>query len=299
MQLTIRNVSKTYLNGVQALNNVNLTIPNGMYGLLGPNGAGKSTLMRILATLQEPDEGSINLGGIDVLKDKERVRQTLGYLPQEFGLYPKAKAEELLDYFAVLKGITNRASRREVVEALLKQTNLWEKRRQKLGGFSGGMKQRFGVAVALLGNPKLMIVDEPTAGLDPAERVRFLNLLSELGENSVVLLSTHIVEDVSELCTRMAIINKGQILQEAEPLKAVEALQGMIWRRIVEKSLLPKLAREYKIISTKLLSGRTVVHIYSEGNPGNGFEPVTPDLEDVYFSTMEGHIGNYKLEIVQ
>ncbi|QHT71525.1 ABC transporter ATP-binding protein [Rhodocytophaga rosea] len=299
MELIIRNISKTYSNGVQALNNVNLTIPSGMYGLLGPNGAGKSTLMRILATLQEPDKGNIHLGGIDVLKEKEDVRQTLGYLPQEFGLYPKAKAEDLLDYFAVLKGITNRASRREVIEALLKQTNLWEKRRQKLGGFSGGMKQRFGVAVALLGNPKLMIVDEPTAGLDPAERVRFLNLLSELGENSVVLLSTHIVEDVSELCTRMAIINKGQILLETEPLKAVEGLQGMIWRRIVEKSMLPELVREHKIISTKLLSGRTVVHIYSEENPGNGFELVAPDLEDVYFSTMEGHIGNYKLEIVQ
>lgn len=287
--LSIRNVSKTYANGVQALNNVSLTIPNGMYGLLGPNGAGKSTLMRTLATLQEPDKGSIHLGDMDVLNNKEKVRQTLGYLPQEFGLYPKAKAEDLLDYFAVLKGITNRASRREVVEALLKQTNLWEKRRQKLGGFSGGMKQRFGVAVALLGTPKLMIVDEPTAGLDPAERVRFLNLLSELGENSVVILSTHIVEDVSELCTRMAIINKGQILLEAEPLKAVEALHGRIWRRIVEKTKLPALEREHKIISTKLLSGRTVVHIYSEEDPGNGFERVAPDLEDVYFTTMAGY----------
>lgn len=258
-----------------------------MFGLLGPNGAGKSTLMRILATLQQPDTGSIQLDGIDVLNQKDEVRQTLGYLPQEFGVYPKAKAEDLLDYFAVMKGITQRASRREVVEALLKQTNLWEKRRQKLGSFSGGMKQRFGVAVALLGNPKLMIVDEPTAGLDPAERVRFLNLLSELGENSVVLLSTHIVEDVSELCTRMAIINKGQILLEAEPLKAVEKLQRMIWRRVVDKSLLASLARDHTIISTKLLSGRTVIHIYSEDDPGNGFEQVAPDLEDVYFTTME------------
>jgi ABC-2 type transport system ATP-binding protein len=286
--LSIRNVSKTYANGVQALNNISLDIPPGMYGLLGPNGAGKSTLMRMLATLQEPDEGQIYLGDINIVNQKEEVGQTLGYLPQEFGLYPKAKAEDLLDYFAVLKGITNRASRREVVEALLKQTNLWEKRRQKLGGFSGGMKQRFGVAVALLGAPKLMIVDEPTAGLDPAERVRFLNLLSELGENSVVILSTHIVEDVSELCTRMAIINKGQILLEAEPLKAEEDLQGMIWRRIVEKSALPVLELEFKIISTKLLSGRTVVHIYSEEDPGNGFELVAPDLEDVYFTTMAG-----------
>jgi ABC-2 type transport system ATP-binding protein len=296
--LSICNVSKTYANGLQALNNVSLTIPKGMYGLLGPNGAGKSTLIRILATLQEPDQGSIYLGSIDVLNQKDQVRRTLGYLPQEFGLYPKAKAEDLLDYFAVLKGVTNRASRREVVEALLKQTNLWDKRRQKLGGFSGGMKQRFGVAVALLGNPKLMIVDEPTAGLDPAERVRFLNLLSELGENSVVLLSTHIVEDVSELCTRMAIINKGQILQEAEPLKAVEQLQGMIWRKTVDKSVLAVLEREHKVISTKLLSGRTIVHIYTEENPGNGFEMVAPDLEDVYFTTMAGHLnGNLNPEI--
>lgn len=294
--LSIRNVSKSYTNGVQALNDVSLDIPKGMYGLLGPNGAGKSTLMRTLATLQEPDEGQIFLGKIDVLKQKDEVRQTLGYLPQEFGLYPKAKAEDLLDYFAVLKGITNRGSRKEVVEALLKQTNLWEKRRQKLGGFSGGMKQRFGVAVALLGNPKLMIVDEPTAGLDPAERVRFLNLLSELGENSVVILSTHIVEDVSELCTRMAIIAKGQILHEAEPLKAVEDLQGKIWRSIVEKSVLPELQQEHKIISTKLLSGRTVALIYSEENPGSNFEPVQPDLEDVYFTTMAGY---YQNQVVQ
>lgn len=288
ISLSIRNVSKTYSNGVNALNKVSLDIPRGMYGLLGPNGAGKSTLMRMLATLQEPDEGQIFLGELDVLKHKDEVRQTLGYLPQEFGLYPKARAEDLLNYFAVLKGITNRASKREVVEALLKKTNLWEKRRQKLGGFSGGMKQRFGVAVALLGNPTLVIVDEPTAGLDPAERVRFLNLLSELGENSVVILSTHIVEDVSELCTRMAIIDKGQIIQEAEPLKAVEQLQGTIWRRVVEKSELPELEREHKIVSTKLLSGRTLVHVYSEGNPGNNFELVSPDLEDVYFTTMAG-----------
>lgn len=287
--LSIRNVSKTYANGVPALKNISLTIPAGMYGLLGPNGAGKSTLMRMLATLQEPDTGSIHLGGLDVVNQKEAVRQTLGYLPQEFGLYPKAKAEDLLDYFAVLKGITNRSSRREVVEALLKQTNLWEARRQRLGGFSGGMKQRFGVAVALLGSPKLLIVDEPTAGLDPAERVRFLNLLSELGEKSVVVLSTHIVEDVRELCTRMAIINKGEILQEAEPLKAVGSLHGKIWRRIVEKRALPQLNEEHKVISTKLLGGRTVVHIYSKEDPGSGFERVSPDLEDLYFTIMAGY----------
>ncbi|GHA56307.1 ABC transporter ATP-binding protein [Pontibacter akesuensis] len=289
MALQITNLSKTYSNGVQALKNVTLSIPKGMFGLLGPNGAGKSTLMRILATLQEPDEGLVHLGDIDVVNQKEEVRKTLGYLPQEFGVYPKARAEDLLDYFAVLKGTTIRKARKEVVEALLRQTNLWEVRRQKLGGFSGGMRQRFGVAVALLGNPKLLIVDEPTAGLDPAERVRFLNLLSELGENSVVILSTHIVEDVSELCTTMAIINKGQILLKAEPLKAVEGLQGHIWRKLIEKHTLPYLEQEHQVISTKLLSGRTMVHIYSQEAPGHGFELVEPDLEDVYFSTMAGY----------
>ena len=291
MELKIVNLSKTYANGVQALKNVSLTIPQGMYGLLGPNGAGKSTLMRTIATLQEPDAGSISLGGLDVLNQKDEVRQTLGYLPQEFGVYPKAGAEDMLNHFAILKGITQRRPRKEVVEALLRQTNLWDVRKQKLGGFSGGMRQRFGVAVALLGNPKLMIVDEPTAGLDPVERVRFLNLLSELGENSVVILSTHIVEDVSELCTRMAIINQGAILQEAEPLKAIEGLKGHIWRRIVEKGALPQMERKHNVISTKLLGGRTVVHVYNTEDPGNGFEPVEPDLKDVYFSTMAGHYG--------
>jgi len=289
--LAIRNVSKRYANGVQALQNVSLNIPPGMYGLLGPNGAGKSTLMRTLATLQEPDEGQLFLGDIDVVNQKEAVRQTLGYLPQEFGVYPKASAEELLDYFAVLKGITNRAVRRATTETLLKQTNLWDKRKQKLGGYSGGMRQRFGVAVALLGNPRLLIVDEPTAGLDPAERVRFLNLLSELGENSVVILSTHIVEDVAELCTNMAIINKGQILLEAPPLEAVAALKGQIWRKLTDKPTLPALEQEHQIISAKLLSGRTLVHVYSPEMPGNGFEPVEPALEDVYFSTLTGCFG--------
>ncbi|MGB8193518.1 MAG: ABC transporter ATP-binding protein [Chitinophagaceae bacterium] len=294
MELHIQDVSKTYSNGVQALKNITLTIPNGMYGLLGPNGAGKSTLMRILATLQEPDSGDIRLGNINVVKDKDEVRKTLGYLPQEFGVYPKARAEDLLDHFAVLKGITGRRARKETVEALLRQTNLWDVRRQKLGGFSGGMRQRFGVAVALLGSPKLMIVDEPTAGLDPAERVRFLNLLSELGENSVVLLSTHIVEDVSELCTRMAIINRGEILLEAEPLRAVSGLRGRIWRSIVSKEAFQNLKLEHAVISTKLLSGRTVVHVYSESSPGPGFEAAEPDLKDVYFSAMAGHIGKLK-----
>jgi ABC-2 type transport system ATP-binding protein len=288
--LWIENLSKSYSNGsaapVKALDNISLTIPPGMYGLLGPNGAGKSSLMRTLATLQEPDEGSIRFGSIDVLKQKEELQKTLGYLPQDFGLHPKAKAEELLNYFAVLKGIKERNSRREVVEALLKQTNLWDVRRQKLGGFSGGMRQRFGVAIAMLGNPKLIIVDEPTAGLDPAERVRFLNLLSEMGENSVVILSTHIVEDVSELCTRMAVINKGRILLETEPLRAIENLTGKVWRKVINKNELSVLAQEVIILSTKLSGGRTVIHIYSEESPGKDFEQVSPDLEDVYFNVI-------------
>jgi ABC-2 type transport system ATP-binding protein len=291
MDLQIRNVSKTYPNGVQALKDVTLTIPAGMHGLLGPNGAGKSTLMRMIATLQEPDQGSIRLGDLDVLTQKDEVRKTLGYLPQEFGVYPKVSAEDLLLHFALLKGIAEPRARREVVEALLRQVNLWEVRKQKLGGYSGGMKQRFGVAVALLGNPKLMIVDEPTAGLDPAERVRFLNLLAELGENSVVLLSTHIVDDVSELCSRMAIIDRGEILLEAEPLRAVADLRGRIWRRVVSKQELAALEREHAVISTKLLARRTVVRVFSDTGPGSGFETVEPDLEDVYFCAMAGRIG--------
>src|SRR3954467_3384979 len=279
MELQIRGISKTYSNGVQALKDVTLTIPAGMYGLLGPNGAGKSTLMRILATLQEADGGSVTLGDgsqgsgqpIDVLRDKDAVRRTLGYLPQEFGVYPKVSAEELLDHFALLKGIAERRARKEVVEALLRQVNLWDVRKQKLGGYSGGMRQRFGVAVALLGNPKLMIVDEPTAGLDPAERVRFLNLLSELGENSVVLLSTHIVEDVSEVCARMAIIDRGEILLEAEPLRAIDELQGRIWRCVISTEALPALERQHAVISTKLLAGRTVVRVFSDGAPDPEF----------------------------
>ena len=298
MELQIRGVSKTYSNGVQALKDVTLTIPVGMYGLLGPNGAGKSTLMRILATLQEADSGSAMLndpslrsGQVDVLRQKDGVRKTLGYLPQEFGVYPNVSAESLLDHFALLKGIGERAARKDVVEALLHQVNLWDVRKQNLGGYSGGMRQRFGVAVALLGSPTLMIVDEPTAGLDPAERVRFLNLLSELGENSVVLLSTHIVDDVSELCTRMAIIDRGEILLETEPLGAVADLRGRIWRQVVAKQELAALEREHTVISTKLLAGRTVVRVYSDGAPGPGFEAAEPDLEDVYFSTMVGQIG--------
>jgi ABC-2 type transport system ATP-binding protein len=289
VELQISGLSKRYPNGVQALDKVTLTIPQGMYGLLGPNGAGKSTLMRTLATLQEPDEGTVRLGGIDVLHEKDRIRETLGYLPQEFGVYPKVSAERLLEHFAVLKGVADRNSRREVVEALLRQTNLWDVRKEKLGGYSGGMRQRFGVAVALLGDPRLIIVDEPTAGLDPAERVRFLNLLSELGERAVVILSTHIVEDVSELCSRMAIINRGKILLEDEPLRAVEEMRGRIWRRIIPRTQLEEVEREHAVISTKLLAGRTVVHVYGETPPGAGFESVEPDLEDVYFTVMGGH----------
>lgn len=291
MDLRIENVSKTYPSDVRALDDVSLTIAPGMYGLLGPNGAGKSTLMRILATLQEPDCGTVRLGELDVLDDKEEVRKVLGYLPQEFGVFPKVSAEELLDHFALLKGIGERRARKEVVEALLRQVNLWGVRRQKLGRYSGGMKQRFGVAVALLGDPRLIIVDEPTAGLDPAERVRFLNLLSQLGENSVVLLSTHIVEDVSELCTRMAIIDRGRILLEDEPLRAIAALSGRIWRRTVSAEELAALEVEHAVISTRLLGGRTIVHIYGETSPGPAFEPVDADLKDVYFSAMHGHIG--------
>ncbi len=295
MALQIRNLSKSYANGVHALRDVTLTIPRGMFGLLGPNGAGKSTLMRTIATLQEPDAGTITLTRpegtrIDVVRDKDRVRQTLGYLPQEFGVYPHVSAERLLEHFAILKGIVHRNARREVVDALLRQTNLHDVRRKKLGGFSGGMRQRFGVAVALLGNPELVIVDEPTAGLDPAERVRFLNLLSDLGENSVVILSTHIVQDVAELCTRMAIIDRGRILLEAEPLAAVAALQGSVWRRVIEKRALADVERAHAVISTKLLAGRTVVHVHADSSPGAGWEPVQADLEDVYFSAMGGHL---------
>jgi ABC-2 type transport system ATP-binding protein len=291
MNLTIRDLSKTYPSGTQALKNVSLDVPQGMFGLLGRNGAGKSTLMRIVATLQDADEGSIRFGDIDVIRQKERVRETLGYLPQSFGFHPKAKAERLLEHFAVLKGIEEQGARREVVQALLRQTNLWEVRGSQLGTFSGGMRQRFGVAVALLGNPKLIIVDEPTAGLDPEERVRFLNLLSQIGQDSVVILSTHIVEDVEELCTRMAIIDHGEILVEAQPAQAIAELQGRIWRRTVTHEELRAIERELSVISTKLLAGRTIVHVYAESSPGVQFESVEPDMKDVYFSVMARYHG--------
>ncbi len=288
MELKIQNLSKTYPNGVQALRDVTLTIPQGMYGLLGPNGAGKSTLMRTIATLQEPDTGSIHLGTFNVLEEKDEVRQVLGYLPQEFGLYPKVTAWDLLDHFAVLKGVGDRKERKEIVKALLERTNLYPAGHKRLGGFSGGMKQRFGIAVALLGDPELIIVDEPTAGLDPAERVRFLNLLSELGENSIVILSTHIVEDVSELCSRMAIINEGQILLEDEPINALDAIKGKIWKKIIERNELDAHMEAHRVISTKLFAGRSVIHVYSDTQPDTSFAPVDADLEDVYFCTMKG-----------
>jgi ABC-type multidrug transport system ATPase subunit len=285
--LRISGLSKTYPNGVHALRDVSLDIPKGMFGLIGPNGAGKSTLMRTIATLQEPDTGAITLNGIDVLRDKQKVRELLGYLPQEFGVYPKVSARAMLDHFAVLKGVTSSAERREVVEALLRMTNLWNVRSQKLGTFSGGMRQRFGIAQALLGNPQLLIVDEPTAGLDPEERNRFLNLLSDIGSSVVVILSTHIVEDVTELCTRMAIISEGSVLLEGEPREVIDGVRGMIWRKEVGRQELADLTGRLQVISSRLQGGRTIVHVYSTDRPGDGFEAVEPDLKDVYFSTLK------------
>jgi ABC-type multidrug transport system ATPase subunit len=286
MELVIRNLSKTYPNGVHALKDVNLTIRQGMFGLLGPNGAGKSTLMRTIATLQEPDSGEIMLGNLSVLTQKDEVRRTLGYLPQEFGVYPKVTALLLLDHLAVLKGVTNKGERRALVESLLHKTNLWEHRNRNLGGYSGGMRQRFGIAQALLANPKLIIVDEPTAGLDPAERNRFHNLLGELGESAVVILSTHIVDDVKELCTDMAVINLGQILMQGNPMEAIESLRGKVWRRRVRKEELQSFKEQYRVISDKLIAGLPQIHVLSDSLPGEGFESVEPDLEDVYFSLI-------------
>ncbi|MGH8104908.1 MAG: ABC transporter ATP-binding protein [Arenimonas sp.] len=287
--LSIKSLSKTYSNGVRALDNVNLEIPNGMFGLLGPNGAGKSSLMRTIATLQEADSGSIEFNGIDVLKDKDAVRKQLGYLPQDFGVYPKVSAEDLLTHFAVLKGLTSGKQRKEVVDGLLKQVNLWDSRKRKLGTFSGGMRQRFGIAQALIGNPKLVIVDEPTAGLDPEERNRFLNLLSEIGENVVVILSTHIVEDVTDLCPNMAIINKGQVLLTGKPHDAISALNERVWSAIVGKSELLEYQNKYNVLSTRLVGGQPVIHVYSEHQPEAGFHKIDPDLEDVYFQHLSAH----------
>ncbi len=284
--LQIRDLSKTYANGVHALRGVSLDIPKGMFGLLGPNGAGKSTLMRTLATLQDADSGSARLGTLDLLADKSSARRLLGYLPQEFGVYPKVTAEAMLDHFAVLKGVVARGERKSLVEALLSQVNLWEVRKRKLGTFSGGMRQRFGIAQALIGAPKLVIVDEPTAGLDPEERNRFLNLLAAIGENVVVILSTHIVEDVTDLCPRMAIIAAGAVLQSGEPHDAIRALEGRVWRRVIANSAIDEYKARFLVLSTRLAGGKTLIHVQSEAKPDEGFEPVAPDLEDVYFGRL-------------
>ena len=284
--LTILDLSKTYANGVQALKGVSLDIPNGMFGLLGPNGAGKSTLMRTIATLQDADGGSIVLNDLDVLANKPAARRLLGYLPQEFGVYPKVSAEAMLDHFAVLKGVVARGERKDLVEALFRQVNLWDVRKRKLGTFSGGMRQRFGIAQALIGDPKLIIVDEPTAGLDPEERNRFLNLLAEIGENVVVILSTHIVEDVSDLCPAMAIISGGRIIRQGDPAELVRGLNGRIWRKTIAKAELDDYRARLDVISNRLYAGRTMIHVLADADPGDGFEPVEAGLEDLYFSTL-------------
>ncbi|MBD2721160.1 ABC transporter ATP-binding protein [Hymenobacter armeniacus] len=286
MELRIENLSKTYANGVRALHNVTLTIPNGMFGLLGPNGAGKSSLMRTIATLQEPDSGSIRLGNIDVLREKDAVRRVLGYLPQEFGVYPNVSAEVLLDYFAGLKGLRDAAERKAAVENLLQQTNLWTMRKKAVGGYSGGMKQRFGIAVALLGAPQLIIVDEPTAGLDPTERNRFLDLLSEIGENVVVILSTHIVDDVTELCPNMAIIAGGEVVATGSPNDVIGEIRGKVYRTKTEKAALAQLRNEYEVISSKLVAGQPIVRVFSEVPINGQFQPAEATLEDVYFHRL-------------
>jgi ABC-type multidrug transport system ATPase subunit len=288
MELTIQNISKTYPNGIEALKNVNLKIGNGMFGLLGPNGAGKSTLMRTIAALQDSDEGTITVGDIDVSKDKQSLREILGYLPQEFGVYPKISANDLLDHLAVMKGITDTKQRKEVVESLLYQTNLWEAKDQKLGTYSGGMKQRFGIAQALIGDPKLIIVDEPTAGLDPMERNRFHNLLSEIGENVIVILSTHIVDDVSDLCNNMAIILNGEVHLVGEPIQLIKTLDQKVWKGLIEKSDLVEIEKENDVISSRLYLGKVQVRIFSESPMQNGFESVSPEIEDLYFATING-----------
>ena len=288
MELTIQNISKTYPNGIEALKNVSLKIGNGMFGLLGPNGAGKSTLMRTIAALQDSDEGTITVGDIDVSKDKQSLREILGYLPQEFGVYPKISANDLLDHMAVMKGIADTKQRKEVVESLLHQTNLWEAKDQKLGTYSGGMKQRFGIAQALIGDPKLIIVDEPTAGLDPMERNRFHNLLSEIGENVIVILSTHIVDDVSDLCNYMAIILNGEVHLVGEPIQLIKKLDQKVWKGLIEKSELVEIEKENDVISSRLYLGKVQVRIFSESPMQNGFESVNPEIEDLYFATING-----------
>jgi ABC-2 type transport system ATP-binding protein len=289
--LKIADLSKTYPNGVEALKNVSLEIPAGMYGLLGPNGAGKSTLMRTIATLQQPDQGTITLDGLDVLQQPAELRKMLGYLPQDFGVYPRISALDMLDHMAVLKGFTSRKERRELVDDLLRQTNLFDVRKKALAGFSGGMRQRFGIAQALIGDPQLIIVDEPTAGLDPEERNRFLNLLSDIGENKVVILSTHIVDDVTNLCPRMAIIARGEIVREGRPSDLINDLRGSVWVKTVDRAEVGEYRGRFTVISAQLFAGRTVLHVLSDNDPGEGFESHDPDLEDVYFATLLAH-GN-------
>jgi ABC-2 type transport system ATP-binding protein len=285
-KLTISQLSKTYPNGVKALDNINIEIDNGMFGLLGPNGAGKSSLMRTLATLQEADSGSAFLDDIDILNQPDELRKVLGYLPQEFGVYPRITAEQLLDHMAILKGISKKSERKEIVKYLLDKVNLYDKRTKAIKGFSGGMKQRVGIAQALIGDPKLIIVDEPTAGLDPSERNRFYNLLADVGEKVVVILSTHIVDDVRELCTNMAIMNLGEIVFQGAPQSAIEDLSGKVYQKIVKREELDGYAKEYSIISNKMVGGRPLIHVFSESNPGDGFEAVQPNLEDVFFSKI-------------
>ena len=286
MELLINNLSKTYANGVKALHNVSLTIPQGMFGLLGPNGAGKSSLMRTIATLQDPDGGSIQLGDIDVLRDQESLRKVLGYLPQEFGVYPRVSAAMMLDHIAQLKGLSNRNERKETVEALLQKVNLWKERKRNLGSFSGGMKQRFGIAQALVGNPKLLIVDEPTAGLDPAERNRFYNLLSEIGESTIIILSTHIVEDVKTLCKQFAIICGGEVMAVSTPQEAVNWLSNKVWSKSIPKVEIEEYRNNYHVIATQLAEGRLFIRVIADSDPGNGFSPAAPTLEDVYFNAI-------------
>ena len=284
--LRIQDLAHVYPNGTRALDGVTLEVPRGMFGLLGPNGAGKSSLMRCIATLQIPTQGSIRFGDVDVLADPDALRRTLGYLPQDFGVYPRVSALDMLDHLAVLKGLANRAQRRETVDALLHQVNLWDVRKKALAGFSGGMRQRFGIAQALIGQPSLIIVDEPTAGLDPEERNRFLNLLAEIGENVVVILSTHIVEDVADLCPNMAIIASGRIVKSGAPMALIESMAGRVWRRTIAKGELDAYRRDHEVIATRLFGGRTVIHVLADAKPGDGFEPVEGGLEDVYFSTL-------------
>lgn len=284
--LELSHVTHVYPNGTRALDDVSLSIPTGMYGLLGPNGAGKSTLMRTVATLQTPSSGSIRFGDIDIIADPEKLRERLGYLPQDFGVYPRVSAYDMLEHMAVLKGVASARERKETVETLLNQTNLWNVRKKAIAGFSGGMRQRFGIAQALIGNPQLIIVDEPTAGLDPEERNRFLNLLAEIGDNVVVILSTHIVDDVADLCPRMAVLAGGKIQLEGAPLDLIERSRGSVWAKTIERDQMADYAAAHEVISTRLFAGRTIIHILSDNDPGNGFTAVDGGLEDVYFSTL-------------